>query len=97
MNIKPLTDDNPVARGLSWLAGCICKHRRLFLYPHILLFGLAVYYTCTSLQFDTDRNALVGSDQKYHHIFLDFRKEFPTQDDMVVVVESEAPEKNHKN
>ncbi len=96
MNIKPLTENTRVARGLGWLAGCICRRPRLFLYPQILLFALAVYYTITHLQFDTDRNALVGSDQKYHRIFLEFRQEFPTQDDMVVVVESETPEKNRQ-
>ncbi len=96
MNIKPLTDNNPVARGLGWLAGFICRHPRWFLYSQILLFGLAVYFTITNLQFDTSRNNLVGADKKYHRNFLQFKKEFPTQDDLVVVVESETPEKNRQ-
>jgi outer membrane protein insertion porin family len=38
----------------------------------------------------------VGSDKKYHQNFLKFKKEFPTQDDLVVVVESENQEKNRQ-
>jgi hopanoid biosynthesis associated RND transporter like protein HpnN len=96
MNIKPLTENNPVARVLSWLAGVICRHPRWFLYSQVLLFAFAVYYTRYNLEFDTSRNNLVGADKKYHQNFLKFRKEFPTQDDLVVVVESETPEKNRQ-
>ncbi len=96
MNIKPLTENNPVARVLSWLAGVICRHPRWFLYSQVLLFALAVYYTRYNLEFDTSRNNLVGADKKYHQNFLKFKKEFPTQDDLVVVVESETPEKNRQ-
>jgi hypothetical protein len=48
------------------------------------------------IQFDTSRNNLVGSNKKYHQNFLRFKEEFPTQDDLVVVVESENAEKNRQ-
>ena len=48
------------------------------------------------LEFDTSRNNLVGANKKYHQNFLSFKKEFPTQDDLVVVVESDTPEKNRQ-
>ena len=48
------------------------------------------------IAFDTSRNDLVGSNKKYHQNFLRFKKEFPTQDDLVVVVESEDAEKNRQ-
>ncbi len=48
------------------------------------------------LQFDTDRDNLVGSNKRYHQNYLQFRKEFPQQDDLVVVVESENVEKNRQ-
>ena len=48
------------------------------------------------LQFDTNRDNLVGGNQRYHHNFLEFKKEFPQQDDLVVVVESENVEKNRQ-
>src|SRR4029077_4801274 len=57
---------------------------------------LCVIYTFEFLQFDTSRDNLVGANKKYHQNFLKFKKEFPTQDDLVVVVESENPEKNRQ-
>jgi predicted RND superfamily exporter protein len=38
----------------------------------------------------------VGANKTYHQDFLKFKKEFPTQDDLVAVVESEDPEKNRQ-
>ena len=64
--------------------------------PQIVLFLACIYYTVKNLQFDTSRNNLVGANKKYHQNFLSFKKEFPTQDDLVVVVESEDPEKNRQ-
>jgi len=94
--MKQLTDTNPVARGLAWLARAIFHHRGLFLYPQLALAALCIFYTVTHLNFDLRQDDLVGSDKKYHRNFLRFKKEFPTQDDLVVVVESENPEKNRQ-
>src|SRR5258705_13984606 len=104
MKIKRLTEDSFVALLLTRLAGIVIRRRYLFLYPQLLLFVLSIFYTVygcpwlglKALQFDTSRNNLVGADKKYHQNFLKFKKEFPTQDDMVVVVESENPEKNRQ-
>ena len=96
MKIKPLSVDSPVARFLAWLAGVVFRHRRWFLYPQLALFALCIFYTVKYLEFDTSRNDLVGSNKKYHQNFLRFKKEFPTQDDLVVVVESENTEKNRQ-
>ncbi len=48
------------------------------------------------IQFDLNRDNLVGSEKKYHQNFLRFKKEFPTQDDLVVVIESDSTEKNRQ-
>ncbi|MCX6927035.1 MAG: MMPL family transporter, partial [Verrucomicrobia bacterium] len=96
MRIKPLSADNPVARFLAWLAGVVFRHRRWFLYPQLVLFGLSIFYTVKHLEFNTSRNDLVGANKKYHQNFLQFKKEFPTQDDLVVVVDSENAEKNRQ-
>jgi hypothetical protein len=88
--------DSPVARLLAWLAGVVFRHPRLFLYPQLALFILCLVYTVKYLEFDTSRNDLVGSNKKYHQNFLRFKNEFPTQDDLVVVVESENTEKNRQ-
>src|SRR5215471_6678624 len=96
MKVKRLTDETLVARCLGWLAHAIIRFRPLFIYPQIVLAALCVVYTVRYLQFDTSRNNLVGSEKKYHQNFLNFKKEFPTQDDLVVVVESEDSGKNRQ-
>src|SRR6266446_9635535 len=96
MKIKRLREDSMMARVLGWLAAVVIRYRRLILYPQLLLFVFCVVYTVKYLQFDTSRDNLVGSNKKYHQNFLKFKKEFPTQDDLVVVVESEDPEKNRQ-
>src|SRR6266700_2252497 len=94
--MKSLTDDTVFARLLAWLASGVFRHQRLFLYPQLVLFVVCVVYTGFNLKFDMSRNDLVGSNKKYHQNFLQFKKEFPTQDDLVVVVESENAEKNRQ-
>jgi len=85
-----------VARALGWLARAAFRHRRWLVYPQLFLFVVCVAYTARYLSFDTSRDNLVGSNKKYHQNFLKFKKEFPTQDDLVVVVESEDSEKNRQ-
>ncbi|HEU5125726.1 MAG TPA: MMPL family transporter [Verrucomicrobiae bacterium] len=94
--MKKLTDDSWMARALAWLARAVCRYPRIFLYGQLALFALSVFITVEYLQFDTSRDNLVGANKKYHHNFLAFKKEFPQQDDLVVVVESENPEKNRQ-
>jgi hopanoid biosynthesis associated RND transporter like protein HpnN len=96
LKIRPLSDQSAVARALAWLTGAIFRRRRLFLYPQVVLFVVCVAYTVKYLQFDTSRNNLIGANKKYHQNFLRFKEEFPTQDDLVVVVESENREKNRQ-
>lgn len=96
MKIKRLTEDTLMARALGLLASAIFRRRRWFLFPQLILFVFCVLYTARYLNFDTSRDNLVGSNKKYHQNFLSFKKEFPTQDDLVVVVESEDPEKNRQ-
>jgi hopanoid biosynthesis associated RND transporter like protein HpnN len=85
-----------VARLLGGLARAICRHPGRFVWPQILLFVGSVLLTVFKLEFDLDRNALVGADKPSHRNFLAFRKEFPSPDDLVVVVESDDTEKNRQ-
>ena len=96
MQIKRLTEDTLVARCLAWLAAAVFRYRRWFVYPQVVLFAVCVVYTVRNLQFDVSRDNLVGANKKYHQNFLRFKKEFPTQDDLVTVVESEDPDKNRQ-
>ena len=89
-------DKTIFGRVLGWLADQICRHRWVFLYPQIALFVLSVFYTANHLKFDPSRDNLVGSGKKYHQNFLKFKAEFPEQDDLVVIVESDDLEKNRQ-
>jgi hypothetical protein len=85
-----------IGRALGLLAAAVTRYRWLFLWPQFLLFGVCVVYTWSHLKIDTDRNNLVGSDKAYNKLFLAYNREFPSQDDLVVVVESENMEKNRQ-
>lgn len=93
--MRPLAG-NWTARALDALAGAILRRPRWFFWPQMALFALCVGYTVRFLQFDVSRDHLVGANKKYHQNFLAFREEFPEQDDLVVVVESEDTEKNRQ-
>jgi uncharacterized protein len=98
MKIKQLSTDSMVARFLTWLTGVVLRHQWLFLYGQVVLLVVSILVTVKypGLEFDTSRNNLVGSNKSYHQNFLRFKHEFPTQDDLVVVVESENTEKNRQ-
>lgn len=85
-----------MVRLLGLLSRAVLARSRWFVWPQLLLFAVSVWYTISHLEFDLDRNALVGSDQPYHRNFLALKEEFPGQDDLVCVVESENVEKNRQ-
>ncbi len=94
--MRPLSADSFLARLLGKLAVAVCRHPRWFVWPQFFLFFVSLAVTIGFLQFDTNRDNLVGGNQLYHHNYLEFQKEFPQQDDLVVVVESENIEKNRQ-
>src|SRR5271170_5924426 len=94
--MKALSEDSFLARLLGKLAAAVCRHPRWIFWPQVALFVACIFYTVAYLQFDTNRDDLVGSNKKYHQNFLRFKKEFTQQDDLVVVVESEDVEKNRQ-
>ena len=85
-----------IARVLSFVTRSLIARPNWFIWPQLALFALSIWFTVTHLEFNLDRNALVGSDQPYHRNFLALKDEFPGQDDLVCVVESENPEKNRQ-
>src|SRR5690242_15078300 len=94
--MKKLTDDTILARALAWVAEKVIHHRRFVLYSQILLFAVSVVYAIRFYRFDPNRDNLVGQNEKYQHSFLAYKKEFPQQDELAVVVESENLEKNRQ-
>ncbi|MGA3180331.1 MAG: MMPL family transporter [Verrucomicrobiota bacterium] len=95
---------NPVynslfAKLLRLLAKALCRHPGYFIYPQFILFAACVYYTAFSahhLQLDMDRDHLVGSEKKYQKIYTQYRKEFPGENELAVVVESDNQERNRQ-
>ena len=83
-------------RLLTRLAGALIRRPGWFLWPQLFLFFGCVAYTVFQLEFDMDRNSLVGEDKPSHRNFMEMRREFPSQDDIVVVVESSDTEKNRQ-
>ncbi|HXE42366.1 MAG TPA: hypothetical protein VN516_05010, partial [Candidatus Baltobacteraceae bacterium] len=94
--MKALTRKSFLARVLGKLADGVILYPRWVFYPQLILFGLSIFYTVFYLQFDMDRDHLVGSNQIYQKNYLAFRKEFPQPDDLVVVVQSDDIEKNRQ-
>ncbi len=83
-------------RLLLRLSELVFRHRAWFGWPHLIWAALSIWYTVENLEFHTSRNALVCGEKEYHKVFLEFRKEFPVEDDIVAVVESEQMEKNRQ-
>src|SRR3954471_4250365 len=94
--MKKLTDDTLLAKALAWLARMVFRHKKLIIYSQVALFVVSVLITYKFLKFDTNRDNLVGQNEKYQHAFLTYKREFPSQDDLAVVVESENIEKNRQ-
>jgi hopanoid biosynthesis associated RND transporter like protein HpnN len=98
--MKALSADSFIGRLLSRLTRAVYRHPRWFLWPQVVLFVVCVVYALPKpyghLDFDMDRDHLVGPDQKLHQNYLQFQKEFPQPDDVVVVVEGDDIEKNRQ-
>lgn len=61
-----------------------------------LLAVASLVYAFTSLEFATDRSALVNENEKYLLLHREFRKEFPATEDVVVVIEGGTNEQRQQ-
>ena len=95
--MKALSENSLLARLLGRLAAAVIRHPRRFVWPQLALLAASIAVTVAFLQFDTNRDDLVGPNLKYHRNFLELQKEFPQQgNDLVVVVQSDDLEKNRQ-
>ncbi len=83
-------------RLLRRLAAFVMTQPAWVMGPQVVLFAVSIWFTWTHLEFDMDRNSLVDSKLEYHRNFLALKKQFPGEDDLVAVVESEDLEKNRQ-
>jgi predicted RND superfamily exporter protein len=88
--------DTLFARVLRTVARVVCRHPNWFILPQLVVFAACVVYTCFFLQYDPNQDNLVGSDKKYHQVYMKFRQEFPGEDELAVVVESDDMERNRQ-
>ncbi len=88
--------DTFAVRNLRRLADLLYHRPDWIVWPQIVLFIVAAGGTWSFLKPDLDRKNLVGAERRYHRNFQLFKKEFPVQDDLVAVVESEDHEKNRQ-
>ena len=96
--MKVLREDSLLAKLLGRLTAAIIRQPRWFFWPQVVLFVASIFYTARYLEFDMSQDNLVSSNQKYQRNYLNYKKEFTSrdEDDLVVVVESEDPEKNRQ-
>lgn len=94
--MKALSADSFLARRLGQLATAIYRHPGWFFWPQVFLLVASIAYTAAYLRFDTNSDNLISGDARYQHNLLEFQKEFPLPDDLVVVVESDSVEKNRQ-
>src|ERR1035437_10731795 len=88
--------DSVFARLLRRLARAVCQHPRWFIYPQIGLALAGVLYTADRLKLDMSRGHLVGTNLRQQRIYLKYRKEFPKEGELVVVVQSGGMERNRQ-
>jgi hypothetical protein len=88
--------DTVFARLLRRLARVVCKHPRWFVYPQILLSLAGVLYAMVWLELDMNRSHLLGVNLRQQRVYQKYRKEFPREDELVVVVQSGRRERNRQ-
>jgi hopanoid biosynthesis associated RND transporter like protein HpnN len=98
MSVTTKSADTWAGRTLGAAARSVCRHPALYLYSQIglAIVGVLITTVWPRLGFDASRDNLVGAKKRYHQLYLRFKAEFPAQDDLVTVVESEDMEKNRQ-
>ena len=74
--------DSVSARLLRELAKAVCRHPRWFVYPQILLALAGALIAAGWLKLDMNRDHLIGTNVRQQRLFLQYRKEFPSEDEI---------------
>ena len=81
-------------RYLSGLAGFICRWPLAVVVAGVLLAGAASFYAARRLEFKTSRNDLIGRDSEYWRLYSEYAREFRSEEDYIILVESDQPARN---
>src|SRR5438045_9454976 len=81
-------------RYLAGLATVISRWPLFILIPGILIAAAAGWHAYRHLEFKTSRNDLIGRDSEYWRSYSEYAREFQAEEDYIVVVESDKPERN---
>ncbi len=81
-------------RYLAALSNAIKRWPKAFVVLGIILAIVSAVYTVKGLDFKTSRNDLIGRDSEYMRNFDEYAHEFSSEEDYIVVVESDSPERN---
>jgi len=81
-------------RYLTALANAVCRRPWLVLLASLVLAAASGLYAVRRLEFKTNRNDLIGRDSEYWRLYSAYTKEFHSEEDYVILVESGQPEQN---
>ncbi len=81
-------------RFLSRLADWVCRWPVVFLIAGVLLAAVSVLYSVHSLEFKTSQNDLIGRDSDYWRLYSEYSREFRSEEDYIILVESDQPAQN---
>ena len=81
-------------RLLATLAETVIRRPGTLILTGVLLAAVAAVFAIQKLDFKTGRNDLIGRDSAYWKLYSQYAEEFHAEEDYLVVVESNRPERN---
>jgi len=75
------------------LFGLVARYPFLVLLAALILSAVSVMYTKDNLEFLTGRDDLMPKNSTFHGNYRDYRQEFGDQEEIVIVIESDDPER----
>ena len=81
-------------RFLSGLADFVCRWPLALVVAGVLLAGISSFYAARRLEFKPSQNDLLGRDSEYWRLYSEYAREFRSEEDYIIVVESDQPLQN---
>lgn len=85
-----------IERLLNYAVNWVINNPRSIFITHFILIFFSLFVTIKGLKVDFDRDNLVGANKKYHQLYLRYKEEFPVQNEIVTIIESQDNEKNRQ-